>query len=156
MTMNRSLSLTSLFIALAALFVACGGDSTSSTTPTPTETTSSGTFTISDLTVGTGTQATAGRTLTVAYTGWLYDTSKTDGKGRQFDSGASFSFPLGVGRVIAGWDQGVPGMRVGGQRRLIIPPALAYGATGVPAVPGNAGIPPNATLVFDIGLSNVQ
>ena len=147
------MSLAAWFIAFAALItaVACGGDSTSTSTPTPTETTSTGTFTVTDLTVGSGTEATAGRTLTVGYTGWLYDTSKPDGKGRQFDSQPSFSFPLGAGRVIAGWDQGVPGMRVGGQRRLIIPPALAYGAAGVAGA-----IPPNATLVFDIALSNVQ
>jgi FKBP-type peptidyl-prolyl cis-trans isomerase FkpA len=153
--MKRSISFTVCFIAFAALVtsLACGSDSTSTSTPTPTETTSTGTFTVTDLTVGSGTEATAGRTLTVAYTGWLYDTSKPDGKGRQFDSQPSFTFIVGVGRVIAGWDQGVPGMRVGGQRRLIIPPALAYGAAGVP---GSPGIPPNATLVFDIALSNVQ
>jgi FKBP-type peptidyl-prolyl cis-trans isomerase len=154
--MKRSISFAACFIGFAALLalltaVACGSDSTSTPTPTPTETTSTGTFTVTDLTVGSGTEATVGRTLTVAYTGWLYDTSKPDGKGRQFDSLPSFSFPLGAGRVIAGWDQGVPGMRVGGQRRLIIPPALAYGAAGVPPT-----IPPNATLVFDIALSNVQ
>jgi FKBP-type peptidyl-prolyl cis-trans isomerase FkpA len=151
MTMKRSTSFAWL-IAFAALMtsIACGSDSTTSPA-TPTETTSNGTFTITDLTVGAGTEATAGRTLTVNYTGWLYDTSKPDGKGRQFDTGSGFMFPLGAGRVIAGWDQGVPGMRVGGQRRLIIPPALAYGATGVPGA-----IPPNATLVFDITLVNVQ
>ena len=150
MTMKRSISFAWL-IAVAALMTsfACGGDS--STTPTSTETTSSGTFTITDLTVGTGTEATAGRTLTVNYTGWLYDTSKPDGKGRQFDTGSGFTFPLGAGRVIAGWDQGVPGMRVGGQRRLIIPPDLAYGNRSP-----SAAIPPNATLVFDITLTGVS
>ena len=89
--------------------------------------------------------------MTVAYTGWLYDTSKPNGKGNQFDSNAAFAFNLGAGQVIRGWDQGVAGMRIGGQRRLIIPPELAYGNTS----PG-AGIPPNATLVFDITLLNVQ
>jgi len=86
----------------------------------------------------------------VAYSGWLYDTTKTDGKGTLFDSNSSFSFTLGAGAVIAGWDQGVVGMQVGGQRRLIIPPELAYGATG------RSGIPPNATLLFDITLNAVQ
>jgi len=89
--------------------------------------------------------------VTVAYTGWLHDSSRPDAKGTQFDSSLSFSFRLGSGQVIRGWDQGVVGMRVGGQRRLVIPPELAYGNTS----PG-AGIPPNATLVFDITLNNVQ
>jgi len=101
--------------------------------------------------VGSGPEATVGSRATVSYAGWLYDTAKTDGKGTQFDSSASYPFTVGVGAVIKGWDQGVPGMRVGGQRRLIIPPALAYGSAGAGGV-----IPPNATLVFDIVLLNVQ
>ena len=92
----------------------------------------------------------AGTRATVNYTGWLYDTSKPDGKGKQFDSSASFAFVVGAGQVIRGWDQGVPGMRAGGQRRLIIPPELAYGSTGA-----GSAVPPNATLVFDIGLLSV-
>ena len=83
--------------------------------------------------------------------GWLYDMSRTDGKGAQFDSSPSFTFVVGAGQVIKGWDQGVPGMRVGGQRRLVLPPDLAYGSNGA-----GASIPPNATLVFDIGLLSVQ
>ena len=90
--------------------------------------------------------------MTVAYTGWLYDTSKPNGKGNQFDSSAAYSFTLGAGQVIRGWDQGVLGMRVGGQRRLIIPPELAYGNN----TPDPNSIPANATLVFDITLLNVQ
>ena len=86
--------------------------------------------------------------MTVSYTGWLYDTSKPDGKGTQFDANPSATFAL-TG-VIAGWQRGVPGMKVGGQRRLIIPPELAYGRSG------NGAIPPNATLVFDIALLGVQ
>jgi len=107
-----------------------------------------------DLRVGTGTEATAGRTITVNYTGWLYAAGAADNKGTQFDSSvgrAPFSFVLGRGQVIAGWDQGVAGMRVGGQRRLVIPPSLAYGSAGSPPV-----IPPNATLVFDVELLTVQ
>jgi len=88
--------------------------------------------------------------VTVAYTAWLYDSSKTDGKGAQFDSN-NYTFTLGTGQVIKGWDQGVVGMRVGGQRRLVIPPDLAYGSAGSSGV-----IPPNATLVFDITLISVQ
>ena len=123
---------------------ACGGSS--NTSPS----TSSGTYSATDLVSGTGATAAAGNRVTVAYTGWLYDTSKTDGKGTQFDSQPSFPFTLGVGSVIKGWDQGVAGMKVGGQRRLIIPPELAYGSSS-PA----ASIPPNATLVFDIKLLSV-
>lgn len=91
-----------------------------------------------------------GSLVTVAYTGWLHDSSRTDAKGAQFDSN-TITFRLGTGAVIRGWDQGVPGMRVGGQRRLVIPPDLAYGNQS----PGGI-IPPNATLVFDITLNNVQ
>jgi FKBP-type peptidyl-prolyl cis-trans isomerase FkpA len=89
--------------------------------------------------------------VTVSYTGWLYDASRPDSKGTQFDTNASFPFRLGTGAVIRGWNVGVVGMRVGGQRRLVIPPDLAYGSAGRPPV-----IPPNATLVFDIALLNVQ
>jgi FKBP-type peptidyl-prolyl cis-trans isomerase FkpA len=89
--------------------------------------------------------------VTVAYAGWLHDSSRTDAKGAQFDSSTSYTFRLGTGAVIRGWDQGVAGMRVGGTRRLVIPPDLAYGNQS----PGGI-IPPNATLVFDITLNNVQ
>ena len=113
--------------------------------------TSVGTYSTSDLIVGAGPLASTGNRATVAYTGWLYDTSKTDGKGKQFDSSPSFAFTIGAGAVIKGWDQGVAGMRVGGVRRLILPPELAYGSAGSPPV-----IPANATLVFDITLNSVQ
>jgi len=89
--------------------------------------------------------------VTVAYTGWLHDSSRPEAKGTQFDSQPNFPFRLGTGAVIRGWDQGVVGMRVGGQRRLVIPPELAYGDRS----PGNP-IPPNATLVFDITMNSVQ
>jgi FKBP-type peptidyl-prolyl cis-trans isomerase FkpA len=110
-------------------------------------------FSATDISVGTGTTAAAGKTVTVNYTGWLYDANATDHKGTQFDTSIGktpFTFVLGVGQVIAGWDQGVVGMTVGGVRRLVIPPSLAYGSTG------QGSIPPNATLVFDITLVNVQ
>jgi FKBP-type peptidyl-prolyl cis-trans isomerase FkpA len=103
-----------------------------------------------DLVVGTGATATPGTLATVAYAGWLHDSSRPDAKGTQFDSSASFSFRLGAGEVIRGWDQGVVSMRVGGQRRLVIPPEPAYGSSG------RGPIPPNATLVFDVTLNNVQ
>ncbi|MFC3375986.1 FKBP-type peptidyl-prolyl cis-trans isomerase [Rugamonas sp. CCM 8940] len=110
-----------------------------------------------DIKLGTGTEATGGKTLAVQYTGWLYDSKNAAGgfKGTQFDSSASygtapFSFTLGVGRVIKGWDQGVVGMKVGGKRSLIIPPDLGYGAAA------SAKIPANSTLIFEIELVTVQ
>jgi len=112
--------------------------------------TSTSAFTQTDLLVGTGAEAVTGKTATVTYSGWLYDTKKADGKGTFFDGNSGFSFTLGAGQVIAGWDQGVVGMKVGGQRRLIIPPDLAYGSQG------RSSIPPNATLLFDITLTGVQ
>jgi FKBP-type peptidyl-prolyl cis-trans isomerase FkpA len=124
--------------------IGCSGSNTAAPS------TSNGTFTQTDLVVGTGATAETGKTVTVTYNGWLYDTSKTDGKGTFFDGRPGFQFTLGAGSVIAGWDQGVVGMRVGGQRRLIIPPDLAYGSSG------RSSIPPNATLVFDITLTAVQ
>jgi FKBP-type peptidyl-prolyl cis-trans isomerase FkpA len=110
-------------------------------------------FTQTDLRAGTGTEATAGKTVTVNYTGWLYDASKPEQKGTQFDTSigrGSFSFALGAGQVISGWDQGVVGMKVGGQRRLVIPPSLGYGSRA------NGPIPANSTLIFDVDLLNVQ
>ena len=91
--------------------------------------------------------------MTVHYTGWLYSASAPDNKGTQFDTSAArgpFSFILGARQVIAGWDQGVAGMRVGGMRRLVIPPSLGYGGTA------NGPIPANSTLVFDVELLSVQ
>jgi len=125
---------------------AAGCGSSSTTSPT-----SNAPYSQIDLVIGAGTQASVGSRATVSYTGWLYDMSRTDGKGAQFDSSPSFTFVVGAGQVIKGWDQGVPGMRVGGQRRLVLPPDLAYGSNGA-----GASIPPNATLVFDIGLLSVQ
>lgn len=120
-------------------------------TQNPAQPTTQVSYSQTDLVAGTGTQAFAGNRITVAYTGWIYDPSRVDGKGRQFDTNTSYSFVLGTGAVIRGWDQGVPGMRVGGQRRLVIPPELAYGSAGA----GGGVIPPNAALVFDITLISV-
>lgn len=105
-----------------------------------------------DLRIGTGTEATAGTTVTLNYTGWLYDPSKPDGKGLQFDTsiGADpLAFVLGAQRVIAGFDRGVTGMKVGGARRVIVPPSLGYGGVR------QNSIPPYATLVFEIDLIDV-
>ena len=108
-----------------------------------------------DVKIGTGKEATPGKMVRVHYTGWLFDKSAADNKGKKFDSSrdrpGNFTFPLGAGRVIKGWDQGVQGMKVGGQRTLIIPPSMGYGARGA----GNI-IPPNATLIFDVELMEVQ
>jgi FKBP-type peptidyl-prolyl cis-trans isomerase len=108
-----------------------------------------------DVKVGKGAQATAGHQVSVHYTGWLYDEAAPDHKGAKFDSsrdrGTPFDFPLGAGRVIKGWDQGVEGMKVGGQRTLVIPANLGYGARGAGGV-----IPPNAMLLFDVELLGVN
>lgn len=111
------------------------------------------TFTITDVRAGAGVVAETGDFVQVNYTGWLYNGTKPDNKGQQFDAseaGFPLTFWLGTGQVIQGWDQGVPGMRVGGLRRLIIPASLAYGRTGA-----GTSIPPNASLVFDIELVSV-
>ena len=140
----------SFFVLLAVVaaqcvfFAACG--------PTPTGPSQFAPYSQTDLRLGSGTEAATGNTVGVLYTLWLYDSSKADGKGLQLEtSGASpFSFQLGAGGVIRGWERGVPGMRVGGQRRLVIPPDLAYGDTR------KGSVPPNATLLFDIELVSVQ
>jgi FKBP-type peptidyl-prolyl cis-trans isomerase len=100
-----------------------------------------------DLVVGSGEEAQAGDTVSVHYTGWLEDGTPFDSS---LDRGQPFEFTIGQGGVIPGWDQGVPGMRVGGTRRLTIPPALAYGPTG------SGPIPPNATLTFEIQLLEIR
>jgi FKBP-type peptidyl-prolyl cis-trans isomerase FkpA len=108
-----------------------------------------------ELKPGSGDAVTAGKIAVVQYTGWLYEASAPDNKGKQFDSsrtaGQPFRFPLGTGQVIKGWDQGVLGMKIGESRRLIIPPDLAYGDNGAGGV-----IPPGATLVFDIDLVAIE
>ena len=110
-------------------------------------------LTQTDLVVGSGAVAATGNSITVEYTGWLYDATKTDNKGLQFDTStgrAPFTFTLGSGQVIAGWDQGLVNLRVGGTRRLLVPPSLAYGTTR------NGPIPANSTLVFDVQLVSIQ
>lgn len=110
---------------------------------------------MTDIKEGTGALAESGKDVVVHYTGWLFDAAAADNKGKKFDSsrdrGDPFRFSLGAGQVIQGWDKGVAGMKVGGQRTLVIPPELGYGARGAGGV-----IPPNATLVFDVELLGVE
>jgi FKBP-type peptidyl-prolyl cis-trans isomerase FkpA len=111
---------------------------------------------VTDLVKGVGDEALPGMVVVVHYTGWLYDAGAEGLRGRKFDSsrerGQAFSFPLGGGRVISGWEQGIPGMKVGGTRRLVIPPDLAYGGRDI----GNGLIPPNSTLLFEVELLAVE
>lgn len=134
--------------SLAAL-TACGGQPAG----VPAATVDS--LEIRDLQSGAGAAIAAGQQAVVQYTGWLYEASAPDKKGKEFDSsrsgGQPFRFVVGAGQVIKGWDQGVLGMRVGGRRRLTIPAALAYGDSGAGGV-----IPPGATLIFDVDLAGIE
>lgn len=133
-----------LLLPVLLLVVGCGGDSDSPTAPSVNVP-----FSTTDLVAGNGPPVVAGRSLSVAYTGWLYDASAPENKGTMFDSATTanpFTFVIGRGSVIAGWDQGLLGMQVGGLRRIIIPPELGYGSSGTGAIPGNA------TLIFEIEL----
>jgi len=134
-------------LLLCGLVTACGGDNMGQSNIKE--------MIKQDAKVGTGTEAVPGRQVRVHYTGWLYDERSADHKGRKFDSSRDrndpFPFRLGAGEVIPGWDQGVAGMRVGGQRTLTIPADLGYGSQGAGGV-----IPPNATLVFDVELLDVR
>lgn len=157
----RWLAGTVVVAVVAAMAAACGGggEKPAGRTPaqagpggpppvsaTPTVTASG--LKVIDIQEGTGAVAQAGRAVTVHYTGWLTDGKKFDSS---LDRGQPFAFVLGQGRVIKGWDEGVAGMKVGGKRRLIIPPALGYGDRGSPPV-----IPPGAELIFDVELLDVK
>jgi len=132
--------------AVVLVLTACGGN---------TETNSVTQLIRQDDVVGTGAEAQSGQVVTVHYTGWLFDQTRPDRKGNKFDSSRDrnepFSFNLGAGEVIRGWDEGVAGMKVGGRRTLTIPPDMGYGARGAGGV-----IPPNATLLFDVELLEVK
>ncbi len=108
-----------------------------------------------DTTIGSGDEAIAGAYVSVHYTGWLFDPTASDNKGSKFDSskdrGQLFDFPLGAGHVISGWDEGVAGMKIGGTRTLVIPPEMGYGEHGAGGV-----IPPNATLIFEVELHDIN
>jgi FKBP-type peptidyl-prolyl cis-trans isomerase FkpA len=143
--MKRTILLITLLAAAG-----CGGSSTSASSVPPT---SVGVFTTTDIVIGTGATAVSGSRVSTLYAGWLYDTGKPFGKGAQFDPGPGpLNFVIGSGTLVKGFEQGVIGMQVGGQRRAIIPPELAYGSS----TPNPATIPPNATLVFEITLTAAQ
>ena len=135
-----------LAATLALAVAACGGGGGGNT---PTSPSLNVPFSTTDLRVGTGTEATNGRRVSVNYTLWLYSTTGTDNKGTLIESGP-YAYTLGGGGVIQGWERGIPGMRVGGLRRLIIPPDLAYGSQA------SSSIPANSTLVFEVELLAVQ
>lgn len=153
-------------VALAILVLpGCGQESSETTRPDAeapasameapdADTTRSG-LGITIVTEGSGDPVVPGPVAVVHYTGWLYDESAPDNKGQQFDSsrdsGDPLRFPLGVGRVIRGWDEGIAGMRVGERRMLVIPPELGYGDRGAGGV-----IPPGATLLFDVELVGIE
>ena len=148
---GRNVFALSLIAGLGALVAAGSFTPASAQTAGKTMTTASG-LKITDSVVGTGASPTPGQTCVMHYTGWLYVNGV---KGKKFDSSVDrnepFEFPIGRGRVIRGWDEGVATMKVGGKRTLIIPPALGYGASGAGGV-----IPPNATLMFDVELLGVK
>lgn len=147
--MKRLLSYSVLGLALTLSVAACKR----AEQPRPAATANVVAFQKIDTVPGTGKEAIAGSTAVVHYTGWLFDPTAPSQHGAQFDSsrgGQPFSFPLGGGQVIKGWDEGVQGMKVGGKRTLILPPEMGYGA-------GGAGpIPPNANLIFDVELLDVR
>lgn len=152
--MKHSLLASAFLMAMLAAS-ACTADPQSSAKDNSTMSNNVTELIKKDIVVGEGREAEAGVNVTVHYTGWLYDPSKSDGRGEKFDSSVDrrepFVFFLGGGQVIQGWDQGVAGMKVGGKRTLIIPPELGYGARGAGGV-----IPPNATLMFDVELLGIK
>jgi FKBP-type peptidyl-prolyl cis-trans isomerase len=141
--------LSALLLAAAVLLAGCSPNTT------PEAALSTAQLKITELKPGTGPAIKVGQTAVVHYTGWLYVEDAPDHKGKKFDSSLDrndpFSFPVGGGQVIQGWDQGVAGMQVGGQRRLVIPAELGYGSRGAGGV-----IPPNATLLFDVELLSIR
>ena len=135
--------------SLAVLLAAALGPAACKKSSAPASTTTPEGLVVEDVKVGDGALATPGKMVSVHYTGRLTNGSKFDSS---YDRGQPIEFPLGAGKVIKGWDMGIQGMKVGGKRKLTIPPDLAYGSQGTPGGP----IPPNATLVFDVELTGVQ
>ena len=142
--MKLKLPLIAAFVAILGL-TACGGGGGSNSPAVY----SPASLVKTDTVVGTGAEAVSAKTITVKYTGWLYTTTAADFKGTQFESN-SYTFKLGAGVVIPGWDQGIVGMKVGGKRTLLIPASLAYGSQASGPIPANSG------LVFDVELTAVN
>lgn len=148
--------LPAIVLALSSVvMIACSARDSAAGSPPANKETPAVTLGIVDIKEGSGPAVTKGQTAVVHYTGWLYAEGAPDNKGRKFDSsrdrGEPFGFDVGRGQVIAGWDQGVAGMKVGGQRRLTIPAELGYGARGAGGV-----IPGGATLIFDVELVRIE
>jgi FKBP-type peptidyl-prolyl cis-trans isomerase FkpA len=146
--MKLKFPLIAAFVAMLSL-TACGGGGSSSSGSSSPAAESPAQLSYTDTVAGTGATVATGKTLNVNYTGWLYSSTAANNKGTQFQTG-NFSFVLGASQVIAGFDQGVVGMKVGGKRTIVIPASLAYGATG------NTGIPPNSGVVFDVEVVSMQ
>ena len=156
--MRRTLSAGVGFVLIVLAVVGCGGGAPGPQAPataTAADATPVTALSKDDRTAGTGAEARPGMVVSVHYTGWLYDPAAADKRGKKFDSSRDrnepFEFPLGAGQVIAGWDQGVAGMKVGGTRVLTIPSSMGYGARGA-----GADIPPNAALLFEVELLGVK
>ena len=146
--MRRCDGAVAVLVVVCGLVISCGGDNMGQSNIKE--------LIKQDTKVGTGAEAASGRQVQVHYTGWLYDEGRADHKGRKFDSSRDrndpFPFRLGAGEVIPGWDQGVAGMRVGGRRKLVIPPHLGYGNRGA----GGGAIKPGETLIFVVDLVSVN
>jgi FKBP-type peptidyl-prolyl cis-trans isomerase len=160
---SRSVAIVCVSVAAALLAAACGKDPSSGgaerkRADAPAAATAAPITELQkvDVVKGAGEGISAGQRAVVHYTGWVYDPSAPEHKGKQFDSsrerGKPFRFVIGAGNVIKGWDEGVQGMQPGGQRQLVIPADLGYGASGA----GGGVIPPNATLLFDVELLSIE
>ena len=147
--MKLKFPLIAAFVAILSLTACGGGSSDSSSGNGNAAANNPATLVKTDNTIGTGAEAVSGKTANVTYTLWLYSASAADHKGTRLESN-TFSFKLGTNAVIAGFEQGVTGMKVGGKRTIEVPSSLGYGAAGTAGVPGNAG------LVFEIILNSVQ
>jgi FKBP-type peptidyl-prolyl cis-trans isomerase FkpA len=146
--MTRRFVLLSFCVLTFVTTAACGGDDSPTAPSLPP--TGTAPYSQTDLRVGTGTEVLAGQQVTVVYTGWLYSNTAAENKGSVFN-GPNQRAQFSLNNVIACWQRGIPGMRIGGLRRLVCPPELAYGSS----TPDPSVIPPNATLLFEVELSSI-
>jgi len=147
---RRNLACFLSSLALMTLAAACGGSDSPTSPSGSLPPTGTAPYSQTDLRVGTGSEVLAGQTVTVSYTGWLYSDTAAENKGTVFN-GPSQRAQFSLASVIAGWQRGIPGMKIGGIRRLVIPPELAYGSS----TPDATRIPPNATLLFEVELISI-